>query len=367
MTMKRYRYHIVGVMSGTSLDGIDLVHVEFNYQSNQERPWSFILKQCQTIPYSPQWVQTLKQAVDYSPEELEILNERYTVYLAGVIQDFILKHKLEALAGVCSHGHTILHRPDLGYTLQIGNLPILADLINQVVVCDFRTNDVALQGQGAPLVPIGDKLLFAQYQGCLNLGGFANISFLSKEGKMLAFDICAVNIVLNYLVSKIGLAYDNHGDLARKGVVNQELLSKFNSLNFYSDKGPKSLGLEYVKQNIYPVLDNSNLSLEDMLCTFVEHIAMQVAHVLQDNNIENLLVSGGGFYNTFLIERLVFYAPNVVLSQVESNIVEFKEAIIFGLLGVLALRKEINVLSSVTGATRDHCSGKIYYPYAFLH
>ncbi|MHC5310224.1 anhydro-N-acetylmuramic acid kinase [Myroides sp. LJL116] len=361
--MGRYCYSIVGVMSGTSLDGIDLAYVKFSYDSDKEKGWSFSLKEAQTIPYKQKWRTTLKQALHYSKEELEQLNHDYTVYLAGVIQDFITQHNLEDIDAVCSHGHTILHQPDLGYTLQIGNLPILADLINQTVVCDFRTQDVALKGQGAPLVPLGDALLFSQYQACVNLGGFANISFTDAYNKRIAFDICPVNIVLNAFVAGQGLLYDKDGDLSKLGKVNVDLLEELNALDYYKEPGPKSLGVEFVQEYIQPVLQKYTLSTSDYLCTYTAHIVKQIKLVLEHNALQNVLLSGGGSHNAFLVEQLKSSSDKFTLVVPTKDIVDFKEAIIFGFLGVLRLLGQNNILSSVTGATKDHCGGMVYQPF----
>ena len=351
--LKQDSYHIIGVMSGTSLDGIDLAEIDFSFS---ESKWDFKILSAETIPYSSFWKEELREAVHYSEESLERLNFKYTELLAEVILTFIKNNRISRLDAVCSHGHTILHQPEKGLTLQIGNLPKLAKLIQKTVVCDFRVQDVALGGQGAPLVPIGDRLLFPEYDYCLNLGGFANISS-EIDGERIAFDICPANIVLNHYAEKLGFNFDNGGKIAASGNLNVALLNQLNTLDFYAEKPPKSLGLEWVQQNIFPLLKISNLSPQDILRTFIEHIAMQLAAQLMKDT--TVLVTGGGAYNVFLMERLkTLSAVEVVIPADE--IVEYKEAIIFGLLGVLKLREVVNCLASVTGAKRDHTSGKIY-------
>ncbi|XOL41066.1 Anhydro-N-acetylmuramic acid kinase [Aequorivita nionensis] len=342
-------------MSGTSLDGIDLAEIIYNFS---EAKWNFEIITAETVPYSSFWKDELREAINYSEEKLERLDFKYTEKLSEEILKFIKKHNIPEIDAVCSHGHTILHQPEKGFTYQIGNLPKISKMLGQTVVCDFRVQDVELGGQGAPLVPIGDRLLFPEYDYCLNLGGFANCSF-EKNGERIAFDICPVNIVLNNYAEKLGHNFDEGGKLAASGKVNEALLVKLNTLPFYNKKPPKSLGLEWVKEQIFPLLDASGISSEDILRTFTEHIAVQLAKQFREN--ASVLISGGGAYNSFLIERVN------KIAQVETTIpfreiVEFKEALIFGLLGVLKLRDEVNCLASVTGAERDHASGKIFSP-----
>jgi anhydro-N-acetylmuramic acid kinase len=286
------------------------------------------------------------------------LNEEYTDYLGTIIKSFIDKHKLWSLDSVCSHGHTILHQPKNGFTLQIGNLPKIADLVGKKVVCDFRVQDVLMGGQGAPLVPIGDRILFSKYDYCLNLGGFSNVSF-EEKGKRIAFDISPVNTVLNFYANTLDLDYDDKGKLARSGKLNKALLTELNSLEYYQKTYPKSLGFEFVKEVVLPLTKKYSIPIEDSLRTFTEHVAVQIALALPVKS-GTLLVTGGGAYNDFLIERMRHFLPEIEITIPAAKILEFKEALIFGLLGVLKLRDEINVLSSVTGARKDHSSGVIF-------
>lgn len=340
-------------MSGTSLDGVDLVYLILVRDST----WNFQVLSTQTVPYSHAWKNRLAQAMSLNQEQLETLNTEYTQLLAQIINDFVSKNNSTNLVAVCSHGHTIYHDPAQGKTLQIGNLPALASLVKQRVVCDFRTQDVKLGGQGAPLVPIGDALLFSQYTHCLNLGGFANISF-DQNQRRVAYDICPVNVVLNRYALSLGMDYDAGGAFAKAGKVHSRVLKKLNDLPFYKQPYPKSLGMEWVNQNIWQLLDVIT-GTNDKLATFVEHVAIQITK--QFNDEATVLITGGGAYNAFLIARLQkhskaqFVIPN-------ANITEFKEAIIFALLGVLKLRNEPNCLASVTGAPHNHSSGVIY-PY----
>jgi anhydro-N-acetylmuramic acid kinase len=353
--MFKEKYTIIGVMSGTSLDGVDLAHIVFTVKNNK---WDFQILESETVSYSIDWLNKLKIAVGFSEAALVKLNQDYTQLLAGIISDFIEKYEIKDLDAVSSHGHTILHQPQNGFTLQIGNLPEIATLINQTVVCDFRVQDVQLGGQGAPLVPIGDRILFSEYEYCMNLGGFSNVSF-EQNNKRIAFDISPVNTVLNFYANQLGLDYDDKGSISRTGICNKELLNELNALDFYQKKHPKSLGFEFVKETVLPIIEKYSIPIEDKLHTFTEHVALQIALALPNKN-GSLFITGGGAYNDFLIERVQYHLPKMKLIIPSAKILEFKEALIFALLGVLKLRGEINVLSSVTGAKTDHSSGVIY-------
>ncbi len=354
--MIKKEYHVIGVMSGTSLDGIDLVYVSFHFNNH----WIFKIECADTVPYNSKWQNILANLISYSSEELKEIDENYTTYLALVINEFSVKNKIKHIDAVCSHGHTALHQPEKKLTYQIGNMSHLATLLNKKVVCDFRVQDVEFGGQGAPLVPIGDELLFAEYDYCINLGGFANLS-TKINNERIAFDICPANIVLNHYVKRLGLNYDDGGALASKGRVNQKLLSTLNVLPFYAEKYPKSLGLEWVNVNIFPLINSFEIDINDVLATFIEHIAIQISKVIIRKKDTTVFITGGGVYNRFLIERIKSLSDNEIIIP-SPDVIEFKEALIFGFLGVLKLRNEDNCLKSVTGATKNHSSGKIFHP-----
>ncbi len=353
--MFKETYTIIGVMSGTSLDGIDLAHITF---TTNNKDWKFEIRDTETVPYDAFWLNKLRNAVSFSMPELEVLNQNYTKLLGQIISNFIQLHTIENIDAVCSHGHTILHQPQNGFTLQIGNLHEIAKIVQEKVVCDFRVQDVQLGGQGAPLVPIGDRILFSDYDYCLNLGGFSNISFESNN-KRIAFDISPVNTVLNFYANTFGLDYDDKGQLSRLGKINLDLLNELNALDYYKKPFPKSLGLEFVKENVLPLIEKYSISTEDKMHTFTEHITLQTSLSLPKKE-GKLLITGGGAYNDFLIERMQFHLPKIEIIIPDNKTLEYKEALIFGLLGVLKLRNEINVLSSVTGAKMDHSAGVIF-------
>lgn len=352
--MFKKHYNVIGVMSGTSLDGVDLAYI--NFSKNEH--WFFEILIAETVSYSDDWLAKLKNANGISKKKLNLLNEDYTHLLANIITSFIQKNKIQNIDVVCSHGHTILHKPALGFTLQIGNLPHIAKLINQNVVCDFRIQDVELGGQGAPLVPMGDKELFSEFDYCLNLGGFSNISF-ERNNKRIAFDISPVNTVLNFYANSLGFEYDDKGKIAKSGQLNTELLNELNNLKYYSEDYPKSLGIEFVKEFIFPILDSFKIPTNDKMNTFITHIAFQISKNIIKKNA-SLFITGGGVYNDFLIDQLKKHLPANKIVIPSDTIIQFKEALIFAFLGVLKIRNEINVLSSVTGASKDHSSGRVF-------
>ncbi|RPD98491.1 anhydro-N-acetylmuramic acid kinase [Aureibaculum marinum] len=347
-------FYCIGVMSGTSLDGVDLCYVKFDVTHG----YKFEICNAKTYSYSDEWKRKLKCAFTSDKDVLKLLDVEYGKFLGEVINRFITEKNINQVDFIASHGHTIFHKPDKGFTLQIGDGQTIANVTNKKVIYDFRTADVNLGGQGAPLVPIGDRLLFGEYDYCINLGGFANLSY-EKGGSRIAFDICPVNIVMNYYVNQIGMPYDNKGQLASTGTVNQELLKALNDLNFYKESPPKSLGLEWVVATIFPLIDQFKLEIKDILRTFNEHIAIQIAKLIDKDS--KILITGGGAFNDFLIQRIQFYT-NQHIELVSKEVIDFKEALIFALLGLLKIQGKVNVLSSVTGASRNHSSGKIIYP-----
>ncbi len=354
--MIKNEYKVIGVMSGTSLDGIDLAYITFTHDVN----WSFKIEKSETISYNEHWFKILKNIVTKSIKELRDIDNSYTIFLAKTIKNFISRNKIKQIDAVCSHGHTALHEPKDGLTYQIGNNRELLRELNETIVCDFRVQDVKLGGQGAPLVPIGDQLLFSKYEFCLNLGGFANIS-TNKNNCRIAYDICPVNIVLNHYSELLGFEFDSEGKLASQGTIDKQLLIQLNNLEYYNKPYPKSLGLEWVKKEIFPLIDRFDLDSKDVLRTFVEHIAFQISKEINTNKKSSVLITGGGAYNVFLIKRIKSLTDNGIVIP-SKDIIEYKEALIFGLLGVLKLRGEINCLSSVTGAKHDHSSGKVFSP-----
>lgn len=352
-------HKILGLMSGTSLDGLDLAYCHF---TEGKGVWTFDIVNTKSIPYATKQQTELKDAIHLSVEDLFQLHNSYGTWLGEQVLSFIEKNQV-AVDYVASHGHTTHHRPELGFTVQIGSGQHLANAAKQHVICDFRTNDIALGGQGAPLVPIGDQLLFKEYDFCLNLGGISNISF-DVKGKRIAYDIGLANMILNYITRKINLAYDKGGVLARSGNINPEMLRKLNGLNYYLLPHPKSIGYEWFLEQVVPIVDSTEATTEDLLHTSIHHICEKITQQIHQNTItsgQKVLVTGGGALNTFLVDTLTDKIGSEIRIVVpEKKLINFKEAMVFAFMGALRAEKKVNVFSSVTGATRNSSSGVLY-------
>ena len=355
------KFSILGLMSGTSLDGLDLALCEFELSSEQK--WTYKIKCAETVDYSDSWKSKLKNLDNSSALDFAQTDANLAYYFGNEVNKFIKKHNIKPDV-ISSHGHTIFHQPSNGFTTQIGNGAYIHAITKLPVVSDFRTVDVGLGGNGAPLVPIGDELLFSEYDYCLNLGGFANISFI-KENQRVAFDICAVNIVLNKLCSEINLDYDDNGNIARNHGPDNALLRALSEIAFYKLNYPKSLGKEWVDAEIMPILNKFDLPVSIKIATFTEHIAQQISYILHSNfslfNTQKMLITGGGAFNGYLIERINKYAKgNVEIIIPEAELIMFKEALIFAFLGLLRINGQVNSLCKVTGASNDNIGGAIY-------
>ena len=346
-------YRVIGLMSGTSLDGLDIACCTF---SRDDR-WHFELHEATTISYDERWRERLRSAHTLSGLELAQLHVDLGVLHGAWVKNFMRNHSVQA-DFIASHGHTIFHQPHLGTTLQIGSAPHIAAATGVDVIADFRTTDVAHGGQGAPLVPIGDLWLFGNYPMCLNLGGIANVS-VKESLHMEAFDIGLCNMALNHFSEKLGEAYDRDGALSRMGSVNELLLEQLNSLDFFKQPAPKSLGKEFWVNEFLPVVDRAGVNKHDALRTITEHIAIQIGEALRKREQGEILVTGGGAHNGFLMERIAEHTQHKVVVP-EKKIVDFKEALIFAFLGALRMADEPNALASVTGAKRDSVGGAIY-------
>jgi len=346
------RYTAIGLMSGTSLDGVDIACCRFEYNAGK---WEYDIIDATTVEYSDEWKNRLVNSMKSDAESLTLLNIEYGHYLGKLANDFIKKYGYTPDI-ISSHGHTVFHQPEKKLTLQIGDGAAIAAVTGITTVCDFRSTDVALGGQGAPLVPIGDKLLFSDYDYCINIGGIANISYEDK-GKRIAYDICPANMALNYLSEKRRQKFDADGRMAATGNSDENLLSELNSLKYYNLNPPKSLGKEWVFDSFISIIEKHSVSVEDLLNTVTEHIAEQISTILQKPG--KALITGGGANNTFLINRIKEKSKTEIVIP-DRTLIDFKEALIFAFMGVLRLRNETNIFSSVTGARKDHCGGAVY-------
>ncbi|WP_340063927.1 anhydro-N-acetylmuramic acid kinase [Ascidiimonas aurantiaca] len=355
-------YKVIGLMSGTSLDGLDMAYSHIYFENNQ---WQFSILETKSIEYTSSFREKLKNSVHLEALELLQLNNWYGAWLGQQVATFI-EEKALSPDFIASHGHTVFHQPEKGITYQIGSGQHIANTCGVKVICDFRSNDLILGGQGAPFAPIGDEHFFYTYDFCLNLGGISNISF-KKEGKRIAFDVSPANMLLNHIIGKIGKAYDHNGERARCGILNQDLLHNLNALEYYTLPYPKSLGYEWFLEKVIPIIDHTSDSIENLLHTSVHHIAEKIAGTIQKEPLHGkkgqLLVTGGGAKNSFFIETLQQKLGKAVLVVVpETRLIDFKEALVFGLMGALKECNSTNVLASVTGASRDSSSGIIYTP-----
>jgi anhydro-N-acetylmuramic acid kinase len=349
---------ILGLMSGTSLDGLDIAHVKFTLSENEKK---FKLLNFKTLNYSKDFQEEIRSATNLTALELIKLDKKIGKEFATHVNSFIEEKHLDRskIHAIASHGQTIYHQPENGFTVQIGCGATIAYHTKLQVVNDFRTMDVVAGGQGAPLVPKGDFDLFqVQADAFLNLGGFANIS-LKKENQIIAFDICPANLPLNEIVHKMGLTFDKDGLLARSGNINSELLNELNELHFYSQNAPKSLGTEWLNTQFYPILEKYSLSENDQLATIIEHIAFQISKIVEQFGSKKVLVTGGGTKNIFLMERISKHTAAEVIIP-EDAISDFKEAIIFAYLGALFLMDQPNCVSSVTGAEKSVIGGCLH-------
>ena len=356
-------YRVIGLMSGSSLDGLDIAFIEFDESGGK---WNYDIKASACKPYTLEWRERLANACNITAFDYLRLHVAYGKYIGDQINEFIETHQLQhQVQLIASHGHTVFHNPAQGMSNQIGDGSVIAATTGINVVSDLRAMDIALGGQGAPIVPIGEKLLLNEYCCFLNLGGIANISCNIKN-EYVAFDVCSANRILNMLAQTTGKEYDEDGWIASRGSINEALLNQLNQLDYYKKSYPKSLDNSFGLQTIYPIIQSYNLSVEDAMCTYAAHIVEQIANgfnSLLDTSVPHkLLVTGGGAFNKFLTHQLQEKMSNygVVVVIPAPELINYKEALIMGLIGILRWREEYNVLSSVTGARRDSINGAVW-------
>lgn len=348
---------IIGLMSGTSLDGLDICYAAFH--KDDEGKWQYRVIAAESESYPQELKTKLAECQNMTAQEYALLHSDYGIYLGERTRAFIERNSLTGDLRpdyIASHGSTVFHQPSIRFTAQIGSGAGIAAETGIDTICDFRTTDVALHGQGAPLVPVGDRNLFGDFSYCLNLGGFSNISFEDGRGGRTAYDICPVNYVMNHYTRQQGLDYDKDGDLARSGKVCEPLLESLNALPFYNATGPKSLGREWVEKEIFPLIDSFGLSLNDILSTWCEHVAVQIGrHAIEGRT----LLTGGGALNIYLVERMRACCKSEIVVP-DRMTIDFKEALIFAFLGALYVSDEPNCMNTVTGARYSCIGGALY-------
>lgn len=363
-------YRAIGLMSGSSLDGLDIAYVQFEENAGK---WSFDITAADCYEYSEGWKHRLESSVQLNALKYQLLDVDYGHFIGEQVNEFINKYQLHyQVQLIASHGHTTFHLPKQKLTAQLGNGAAIAAQTGLPVITDLRAMDVALGGQGAPIVPIGDKLLFGDYDFCLNIGGIANVSH-RKGDEYVSFDVCPANRVLNLLSNEAGYEFDENGKMARAGTLSGSLLQMLNSLDYYKEDFPKSLPNSFGNDIVYPIIKEiPAFNVPDALQTYTTHIAEQIKNSLQaiqqktgDSNLQKpgrMLVTGGGAFNTYLIEKLREYTKplNIELVVPDDKIIQYKEALIMALIGVLRWREENNSIASVTGASRASIGGAVW-------
>ena len=350
-------YKIIGLMSGTSMDGLDIAYCTF--QNNGR--WQYDMPECCHVPYPDDLYKSIMEIYTGTAAELTEIDHKLGSWVGKQVARFMEERNVHPEL-IVSHGQTVFHRPELGYTLQIGNGWSIWKHCGIPVINDLRSADMVLGGQGAPLVPMGDHLLFDEYDFCLNIGGFSNISYEVSGGR-IAFDISPVNVVLNLLSQRLGKPYDEGGKIAASGNMDIALFERLNALSFYHEQNPKSLGMEWADQYVLPMM-GSDKSADILLHTFTRHAAYQIAQSISRAGLQGqrrVLVTGGGTYNDFLIDCMSEYTGGQTRFIVpDPKLIDFKEALVFGFLGLLKKLNKVNVYAYVTGAQRDTSGGVLY-------
>jgi anhydro-N-acetylmuramic acid kinase len=355
-------YRAIGVMSGSSLDGLDIAMVEFEEQGGK---WNYAIKHTACYTYEKDMRNRLRNSTSLNASDYELLHFDYGYYIGEKLNEFIKEYHLDyRVSLIASHGHTSFHEPSHKMTAQLGHGAAIAAVTKLPVVTDLRALDIALGGQGAPIVPIGEKLLMPDHNFFLNIGGIANISSRDKDN-FIAFDICPANRVLNMLANEAGCEYDDGGRLAASGKLVHSLLDQLNGLDYYERPYPKSLANQFGTEVVYPLTRQKDISVPDALKTYTDHIAIQVRKAFEMMNKSTggkMLITGGGAFNSFLVQRISeqLLQIGVEVDVPDANVVSYKEAMIMAFIGILRWRQEANVLASVTGATRDSIGGALW-------
>ncbi|HMG14434.1 MAG TPA: anhydro-N-acetylmuramic acid kinase [Saprospiraceae bacterium] len=356
-------WDIIGLMSGSSLDGVDIANCHFEVEDDPEfKILSWEITAGDIFPFSAKILYKLKNVSDYNGLKLTEFDRELGSVFGEMIKSFCEKHQI-CPDYIASHGHTVYHYPSFGYTLQIGHPANIAATTGLPVIGDFRSMDVALGGQGAPFAPIVDYYLFKDYQVLINLGGIVNICFLKENNKVVAFDVCPGNQALNYIALQNGLSYDYDGKYARSGTIQIDLYSKLGKWPFFALPFPKSLDNSDIKKSFLPILDEEMGNMEDKLYTLVLLISTLIKQAFNSMDVTknpNVLITGGGAFNNYLVEEIKKQLDNTIVVVPEGILVNFKEALLMGLMGLLRIYHLNNVLCSVTGSKMDHCAGAIY-------
>ena len=358
-------------MSGSSLDGLDIACCRFELRLQEPAPeavgWELL--EAETLEYSTSWKERLATLPDANALSLALAHAQFGAYLGQLTNQFLESHPFEP-DFIASHGHTLFHHPEQGSSFQLGDGASIAAITGYPAIDNFRMQDVALGGQGAPIAPIADQLLFPEYDFMLNLGGIANFS-CKANGHYIAFDSIGANQLLNALAALVGKEYDAGGQLAASGKLVPALLEQGQQLSYFQQPYPKSLGNHWVQREMLPIYLNYPASVEDKLFTACYHIGQQIAqdiskaiqHEKMPSRPYRMLVTGGGAFNTFLVNQIQNACREAALLEIDvppKEIVAFKEAILMALMGVLRTTGLPNCLPTVTNARQAAIGGAIH-------
>lgn len=369
----------VGLMSGTSLDGVDAALVKIHEDEKGRIRYELI--HFLTKPFSPGIKEEIEQAISLDQSNVQLicsLNFKLGYELADAVK-FVCKEAafpLEKLDFVASHGQTIWHNPEkmgpfVPSTLQIGESSVIAYETNCQVVSNFRVMDVAAGGQGAPLVSYTDYLLYNDPERNIilqNIGGIANLTYLPKGGTVndiVAFDTGPGNMMLDYIASKyFNVPYDDEGNIARSGHVIPRLLKELMNDPYITKEPPKTTGREYFgTQYVDQIIERyPEEKKEDLLATFTHFVAESIGYNYMHfvGPVDRVIISGGGSYNTYLVELICAnVACEVQVLEAYDENSNAKEAIAFALLGYQTLHGRTNNARNATGASKDVILGQI--------
>ncbi|MEM6321119.1 MAG: anhydro-N-acetylmuramic acid kinase [Bacteroidota bacterium] len=369
--MTKNTYKAIGLMSGSSLDGLDIAYCSFEVEKREDgdlvvHDWG--IEKAETSEFTEAWEARLSQLPEQNALAFAKTHTYFGHYTGELVNSFLQRHQVTP-DFIAAHGHTIFHDPMGRMSIQIGDGSAIAATTGFPTISNFRNQDVAINGQGAPVAPIMDKYLLPGHDFYLNLGGIANVTAVLPNRKTIAFDICPVNQLLNFLANRLGAAYDAEGQMAAAGEMQPEMLKCINKADFYRTSYPKSLDNSWSKTEILSKLEDNPALIPDQLRTLVEHIAHQINFALRqvirkeklNKSKYSILITGGGAFNTFLIERLRFHCEDLIeLVLPDADIIQFKEAALMAWMGVMRVENVPNVLKSVTGADRDSVNGAIH-------
>ncbi len=351
-------YKVIGIMSGSSLDGLDIAYCSLEENGGN---WSYTIENAICVPFDTILYTQLNTITNLTVPEFMQLHTHFGRWIGLQLNNFIaqfeLEHKVHLIA---SHGHTAYHFPANATTVQIGCGAAIAATTNLPVVNDLRAMDMAFGGQGAPIVPICEQLLFKNYNAFINIGGISNITINNGE-IITAFDVCAANRILNVLANELGQPFDDEGELASAGTINQNLLQALNNLPYYTKPSPKSLGNEFGLQTVIPLIKQFNDSTINNLATYTEHIIFQLTQAINTNKVTGkVLVTGGGAFNKFLIESLQNQCRQIVVEVPDALTINYKESLAMAIMGALRWREENNTIKTATGARQASVGGALW-------